>query len=570
MAGLETWEENALVDIDIRLPNGEILHGGRPVVLIGPNGSGKTRKVREMTRPNGGTIEFVNALRNTRVASQLPAMGQDDARNQFVSQRNQAQANHWDLSSEFDFMLSRLIGEHSDAAMRFTTRFRDDPGTAGVPEETALTRVGDLWKRVFVGRQLRWENWKPTIDSTTSGTQTTYSGNFMSDGEKAALYLAGRVFSTDPNVVLVVDEPETHFHPLLAIRLWDELEAARPDLRFVYITHDLTFAISRTDCTYVLASPTAGLRTVALGEGVPDDVAAALLGSASLSFYASRVVFCEGTDGSFDSRLFNAWFNGSDTVVRPVQARERVLRCVDALNHGGLAQSLTATGIVDRDYYSDAFFSALPSEVSVLPVHEVESLFVLPSVVKAVATHLSQKFSEADYVAKLKSSVPAEQQRQIVIQRWKVAVEPNLAGLVASTSKRDTTVDQLVTDMPNIFDYHSWSFSPEDILREEAARVSKAVDATTDALVFLALVPGKPLLPVAANQVGMTVSAYVDLIVNALRSVPSSDLPKEIDPAKPENSAIRLHDELVAALEPHLLPRQVASVGVSAELLTPE
>jgi ABC-type glutathione transport system ATPase component len=237
------------VDIDIRLPNGEVLPGGDPVVIIGPNGSGKTRKAREIGTPTGGQVEFVNALRNTRVAPELPAMGHDAAQSQYISQRNQARANHWDLSSEFDVMLSRLIGEHSDAAMRFTSRFRDDPASAGIPEETALTRVNDLWKRVFVGRQLRWENWKPTIDNITTGSKISYSGNFMSDGEKAALYLAGRVFITEPGAVLVVDEPETHFHPLLAIRLWDELEAARPDLRFVYITHDLTFAISRTNCT---------------------------------------------------------------------------------------------------------------------------------------------------------------------------------------------------------------------------------------------------------------------------------------------------------------------------------
>ena len=112
----------------------------------------------------------------------------------------------------------------------------------------------------------------------------------MSDGEKAALYLAGRVFSSDPGV-LVVDEPETHLHALLAVRLWNALEDARPDIRFVYVTHDLTFALSRHKARFVLASPTEGLRTLDVSAELPDDVAEALLGSASLSFYASRVVF---------------------------------------------------------------------------------------------------------------------------------------------------------------------------------------------------------------------------------------------------------------------------------------
>ena len=111
--------------------------------------------------------------------------------------------------------------------------------------------------------------------------------------------------------------PETHLHSLLAVRVWNALEIARPDMRFVYVTHDLTFALSRRDARFVLASPTAGLRSIDLEPTLPADVTEALLGSASLSFYASRVVFCEGELTSLDYRLYGAWFRGPDTVVRP-------------------------------------------------------------------------------------------------------------------------------------------------------------------------------------------------------------------------------------------------------------
>ncbi len=544
------------MEVDLQLPGGEVLSGGGPVVIIGPNGSGKTRLARQIVAGSGAQTEFVNALRNTRVAPELPAMGQDTARSQFNAQRQQSKQNHWELSSEFDSMLAQLLGQTWNSAMDFQRRFRDDPATAGTPEETALTRVEDLWRKVFPGRQLRWDDWKPTIDSVTSGARVTYSGNQMSDGEKAALYLAGRVFTTEAGVVLVVDEPETHFHSLLAVRLWNEFEKARPDLRFVYITHDLTFALSRTNCTYVLASPTGGLRSVALGDGVPDDVAGALLGSASLSFYASRVVFCEGGDDSLDSRLFSAWFDGADTIVRPVDSCHRVLRCVEALNSAGLALSLTAIGIVDRDFYPETFLQNLSSYVAVLPVHEVESLFALPDVLHAVATHLDRNFVEEDYLAALRSSIPEQQRRQIIIQRWKAAVEPYLTGLVADTSKRNTTVQQLITDMPNIFNYGNWSFSPETILQKEDERVTKALDDGSDAMALLSVVPGKPLLPLASNYVGLQLSAYVDLVINTLRS------------SKPDLAKLR--DELVKALQAHLPPRHVATVGSDSASLTPE
>lgn len=391
--------------------------------MIGPNGSGKTRQTRTVHGVDGQVPEFVNALRNTRVAPELPAMGQDTARANFAAQKAQAYSQHWELTSEFDSMLSQLLADNAGAAMDFTRRFRADPGSPGVPADTPLLRVEDLWKQVFVGRELHWRDWKPLVVSVTSGTLVEYSGNQMSDGEKAALFLAGRVFSAASGI-LVVDEPETHFHSLLAVRLWDALEDARPDVRFVYITHDLTFAMSRREARYVLASPIEGLRAIDLGEAVPDDVASALLGSASLSFYASRVIFCEGTDSSYDAGLYGAWFNGPDTVVRPVGGCERVLRCVDALRQTGLARSLEAVGLVDRDFHRDEYLSAVPQGVHVTPVHEVESFFALPAVVEAVARHLVKPFDPTSYLDKLKLAISDVQRHGLVIQRWKAAIEP--------------------------------------------------------------------------------------------------------------------------------------------------
>ncbi|HEY4895855.1 MAG TPA: AAA family ATPase, partial [Solirubrobacteraceae bacterium] len=276
-------------EIPLRLDTGLEISGSGPVVVIGPNGSGKTRQSRNLQADV--PIEFVNALRNTRVAPDLPAMGMETARNQYRNTRDQAKTQHWELTSEFDSMLSNLLGEDAMAEKDFVRRYRENPATVGEPPQTPLSRVESVWREIFTGRELRWRDWKPLIHSTTTGQLLEYSGHQMSDGEKAALFVSARVFSADPGVVLVVDEPETHFHSLLAVRLWNALEDARPDIRFVYVTHDLTFALSCREARYVIASPTAGLRLIDIDDDLPSDVAEALLGAASLSFYASRVVF---------------------------------------------------------------------------------------------------------------------------------------------------------------------------------------------------------------------------------------------------------------------------------------
>jgi hypothetical protein len=256
-----------------------------------------------------------------------------------------------------------------------------------------------------------------------------------------------------------------------------------------------------------VASPTSGLRVIELNTDLPEDVAGALLGSATLSFYASRVVFCEGDDSSLDKTVYDAWFNDLDTVVRPVGACQTVMRCVGAMKNSSVAQGLDAIGIVDRDYHSDNFLAAMPDGVQPLPVHEVDSLLALPAVVTAAAHHLGRAFDEHQYLAELRATVSEAQRHAIVIQRWKARIEPHLTGLVAGGVERDASLDTLIADMPRLFDMSQWSFSPQAFLEEEKLRVETSVTTgTTEEL--LAVVPGKQCAPVAARQLGMNLEAY--------------------------------------------------------------
>jgi hypothetical protein len=533
------------MDVSLTLPGGGTLAGSDPVVVIGPNGSGKTRQTRNLG--SAAPIEFINALRNTRVAPELPAVGVETARNNFTNQKNQSRGQHWELSNEFDYMLSQLLAQQSMAAIDFMRKFQTDRATAGEPEATPLSRVEALWADVFPGRGLYWRDWKPLIRSHTSGAEVEYSANQMSDGEKAALYLAGRVLSAEPGV-LVVDEPETHFHSMLAVRLWDALEKARPDIRFVYVTHDLTFALSRRNARLVLASPFEGLRPLAATDTLPDDVSEALVGSASLSFYASRVVFVEGDASSIDAQLYSTWFSGPDTVIRSVGGCHRVLRCVDVAAASGITSSLQAIGIVDGDYHPDAFLESLPTGVHPLRVHEAEALLCLPAIVAAVCAHVSQPFDETSYEEALKATVSDQQAQQITIERWKRRLEPQLEALVSGVSSKTSPVEELITEIPTVFDHETWSFSPAAILEEERERVSGAL-AGSGLATFLKVVPGKQLLPVAARHARLDQSAYVKLICDALAD---------------DSGALQVLGASIAAVLAPLLPQRFTAIKTVA------
>ena len=75
----------------------------------------------------------------------------------------------------------------------------------------------------------------------------------MSDGERAIFYLIGQTLVAAQDSLLIIDEPELHIHRSILAKLWDELEAARQDCAFIFITHDLGFAASRPAQKFVLS-----------------------------------------------------------------------------------------------------------------------------------------------------------------------------------------------------------------------------------------------------------------------------------------------------------------------------
>ena len=519
-------ETEAQPEIELTLPDGTTLSGRSPVVIIGPNGSGKTRRARDIVAST--EVDFINALRNTRIPTRLQAMSYFDANNNFTSQRTTARTQHWELGNEFDFLLASLLAQHATAAIKFVDAWKAGE-SPGAPEDP-FARLRELWIDVFPSRTLEVDDYSPVVVSTATGQREQYSAQTMSDGERAAVYLAGRVLAAAPGV-LEVDEPETHLHSNLAARLWDELERARPDVRFVYITHDLTFARTRRFATYILASPIEGLKTIPIAQGLSDDIAEALLGAASISFHARRVVFCEGEAGGRDAGLFDAWFKDWDTVVRPVGSSDMVHRCLSALGGGSLVENVQAAGIIDRDYHPDAYLDSLPNGMVPLAYHEVESMYCMPDVVAAVAAHLMRPFDGDAYLTRLRQGIDGTERQMVVLERWKRRVEPLLIGVVATVRSRGDSLENIVASLPATFAESSWDFSPAALLDEEKARVEAA--ATTGLIEdLLTIVPGKGRLASAAQYLGQQPDDLMTLVNGSLREGgPSGSLADKLEQA---------------------------------------
>ena len=69
----------------------------------------------------------------------------------------------------------------------------------------------------------------------------TYNIDRMSDGERASLLIAAAVVVRKRNTVLTIDEPEKHLNPAISGALVSACIRARPDLGYLFSSHDLSF-----------------------------------------------------------------------------------------------------------------------------------------------------------------------------------------------------------------------------------------------------------------------------------------------------------------------------------------
>lgn len=513
-------------DIIVKLSESTTIPGRHPVVVIGPNGSGKTRFGVDLAHRNNA--EFIGALRNITLDENISMQGLAQATKGLTSQIKSYRSRYWQMSNEINLLFTKLLAEDATSAVRF--RDQHAVGATAQVEETNLMRLRKAWADFFPGRNIDFSSYKPTVVSGFDSSGTPYSASRMSDGERVALYLGGRILNSQSNIV-VIDEPEVHFHSRLAVRFWNTLEQFRPDIRFIYITHDLTFALSRQSAQFVIVKPNTEPSIIPLDGELPRSLSESILGAASFSIYAKRIIFCEGQEGEGgDHSFYSSWFKGFDTTVIPVGSCKDVVQCTQAFGNDKLVAGVSAIGIVDRDYWPEQYVKSLPTSVYVLPVHEIENLFCFSEVFEAVGRHLSIDSAEITerykkFMSQAKALFKQDLLAKQISERFKRRCVGGLTTVV-NNLRAIEDVDVLQTEHVRALQPDNWSFDPENIFREERVRLDQAL-ASDDEATFLQLFPGKVFFPLAAKALGIDPIRYRELVGSALQvddSNPLTDL----------------------------------------------
>jgi len=487
-----------------------------PLVIVGANGSGKSRLAIWLEQRNPAHVHRVSAQRLLSFPDDMRGtdIGKAEAALLYGHESfNPTHANskfghrygggHDGTLADFQKLITLLFSEASQANAEYYARMKDAKAYEAPPVRK-LDRIKMIWEAILPKRELIIGGHK--IEVRQRGSAETYSAHEMSDGERVIFYLIGQCLCARKAGVIVIDEPELHLHRALQGRLWDAVEAARSDCLFVYVTHDLDFAATRAGGTAVWVNEFGGGMKwqwdfVPAGTPFPQALLLEILGS------RRPILFVEGKRGGLDEKIYT--FLYPEFHVMSVGGCENVIHLTaSARNLKGLGQlHIDTCGLIDHDGRDVAAVRSLVAAgVSVLGLSEIENILLQEAVVRnlciwqhrdgdavfaALKTKLLDTFKhDSDRVAT--EIAGRNLDRKMQGWDWK---HPTGGALKASLAAYLSTLD------------------PDAELRQAAADVGSVI-AAQDYAAALRIYPNKGLTALAGRTVGVT--DYVDCVIRRL------------------------------------------------------
>jgi ABC-type branched-subunit amino acid transport system ATPase component len=498
---------------------------GRITVLLGSNGTGKTRALqclRSMSSSFGGENRPVVYIEGGRVIDIPPTIAFDyqtysefgtlqRAKQTFAGRRLSSLRQR---TKDAFYLLERrsdaLKITHSDAV----TEWQRNGALGECPEleDDPLNRLFKMFSEIFPEIQLKLESENKQIICLKNGQ--SYSPAELSDGEKQILFiLADIALSAEPNSLIIADEPELNLNPKLADRLWDAIENDLPDAVFVYSTHNISFAMRQSVIKLIaLSGQGAPALQVDRVTDINPDEAREFLGAIPAILAAPAAVAVEGDDLSFDSGFFKWVLGYPEVAIVPLGGCSDVLA---ATTRRGiwekLASSVKLAGVIDRDYRSNNFLlDTNKDSCIVLDYHESESYLCHPNIIYSVANvlgtveHIPSQEEIHHKIFNYFNNVII----RVAVNRMAERTQIRLGVSLKYSSFKDLSEEELIQLIAEVADQeakkadvHIGGTVAVKVFNEELQQCQKALQEKNIEDI-LRLAPGKELLPHLAPITG--------------------------------------------------------------------
>ncbi|WP_068306238.1 AAA family ATPase [Pararhodobacter sp. CCB-MM2] len=385
-------------------PNGDLqeitlpVSVGDRIFLLGSNGTGKSSFLQSLMKwPSTGNSVI-------RVAAHRQMWTQSGAMKMTAASRQEHEQNlvHWERQEKARFsdqphidrvqaLLFDLVNEQVRLDQALAKYGREDPGSAQFrlarAEETPVDKLNRLLASAQLKITVKIDGFRAVQAQRNGGEPFDFAE--VSDGERAAIFLAATVLISPPDSVLLLDEPERHLNHAIIAPLLRDLFAERPDCAMVVSTHAIDLAVEHPQARMILmrdvrrAGPAQqkvawDFDLLEAGEDIPELIRRDILGS------RRRVLFVEGTDASLDGGLYATLLPGVSVVPkgssRDVIAATKGMRGASELHH------IEVFGLIDHDGRDDeARDEHVKDRVYVLGLNAVEALYYHPDVIRVVA-----------------------------------------------------------------------------------------------------------------------------------------------------------------------------------------
>lgn len=478
---------------------------GSPVIFVGANGSGKTRLAVFIEDKLGEKAHRVSAHRALKLNPSVPKIRGVEAHQMLrygiadnavtVAQRL---GFRWSdekpavaMLDDFDSLLQVLFADQSVTTLDTHTKHR--LGTLTKATATKFETLSEIWQRILPLRQLVITG--DDIRVTVKGEAEEYSASDMSDGERSIFYLIAQALAAEDSSLIIIDEPELHVHPSIMSSLWDEIEAARKDCSFLFITHDLNFAAARVAKKYFIKAydvrPAWTVEIIPDNTGFSEEITTQILGS------RRPILFVEGDGASLDLAIYRRCY--PKWTVIPRGSCEQVIHAVVTMRANEQLTRATCAGIVDADGCSTEEIKNFNKlGVFPLPVSEVENLFLLPEISRAIAQLEGFKDEELEQkLVNLKTKIFENFKSQDEIED--VVVRHCCRQIDRMLKKIDLSDARSINELAEKYKTQTLNLKVLDIAEEAKKKIEDALE-NNDLQGLLTIYDNKKLLALAATH----------------------------------------------------------------------
>jgi ABC-type cobalamin/Fe3+-siderophores transport system ATPase subunit len=388
----------------IKLPQNTEINVTKGLVVVGANGSGKSRfgswleKNASANRP----AHRISAQKSLSFPDNIAPVNLEKARNALLygshdvqpgNAAHHKQHNRWHNNPEtaslndYANLLIYLFAEENAVSTDYRVTSKNTQTKIPVPL-TTLDKIKNIWEDVLPHRELIIKDGavKAKLKETSLAA---YNASAMSDGERVIFYLIGQCLSAPSNGMIIIDEPEIHLNKSLQYILWNKIERERNDCLFIYLTHDIDFAMSRNGFEKIWLQSFDGSswtwERLPEIQNVPEDLVLAIYGA------RKKILLVEGNASSIDVQFYQNIFE--DFFVKPCGSCEDVIMYAKSLNKNKEFHHTKIYALIDRDRRTEQEIRALEEQdIFVLGLAELENIFATPGMLEIVSENLGYDF----------------------------------------------------------------------------------------------------------------------------------------------------------------------------------